>query len=150
MKILAPLAENGRINPDASIRDSQSVIINAPIQKVWEVLIDMPRWPEWNGDIKSVKVDEVKDGAEFRWTLNGSTLTSTIRKVQAPELLSWTGSTKGIKAIQVWRLEDSGDNQTIVSTEESLQGFLTLFFSHQKLHTTLLKWLERLKQRVEQ
>ena len=31
MKILGPLAKEGKINQDASVRDSQSTIINAPV-----------------------------------------------------------------------------------------------------------------------
>lgn len=149
MKVLAPLAESGRINSDASLRDSQSIIINAPIDKVWDILADMESWPEWNENIKSVSVPAFKEGQQFKWSINGSKINSTIRKIQAPEVLSWTGSAMGMKAIHVWTLEDAGDNQTIVSTEESLQGFFTLFFSHQKLHDTLLSWLNRLKQRAE-
>lgn len=149
MKVLAPLAESGKINPDASIRDSQSAIINAPIDVVWKALIDLEKWPEWNGNIKSVKIDKVEEGAQFKWNINGNSVSSTIRRIKAPELLSWTGNAMGIKAIHVWKLEEASDNQTIISTEESLQGILTLFFSHQKLHDTLLNWLECLKQHVE-
>lgn len=148
MKILGPLAKEGKINPDASVRDSQSIIINAPIEKVWAVFLNMSDWPNWNSDIKSIKVDEVKVGTHFSWNAGGATIKSTIRQIIDQELISWTGTSMGIKAIHVWKFEADGD-QTIVTTEESMQGFFTLFFSHQKLHSTLVNWLGSLKEKAE-
>ncbi|MEQ8470518.1 MAG: SRPBCC family protein [Marinoscillum sp.] len=149
MKTLGPLAQEGKINPDASIRDSQSIIINASIEKVWNAIIDIKGWSEWNPDIKSVKIESVEVGKSFSWNIGGTTINSTIRQIIPNELISWTGSAMGIKAIHVWRLEEAEGNQTIVTTEESMQGFFTLFFSHQKLHSSLLNWLDRLKQEAE-
>lgn len=150
MKTLAPLAEAGKINQEASLRDSQSIIINAPISKVWKLLSELEKWPDWNPDIKAVKADQFEVGQTFKWTINGTSLTSTLRMIKPEEALSWTGSVMGIKAIHVWSLEETEGNQTIVTTEESMQGFFTLFFSHQKLHATLLHWLDRLKQKAEE
>ncbi|HCX22144.1 MAG: polyketide cyclase [Flammeovirgaceae bacterium] len=148
MKILGPLAKEGKINQDASVRDSQSTIINAPVDVVWNILSDISKWPEWNTDIKSVTIDQVSVGANFSWTIGGSTIKSTIRQIKEKELISWTGTTMGIKAIHVWKFEADG-NQTIVTTEESMQGFFTLFFSHQKLHSSLLNWLDCLREAAE-
>lgn len=149
MKILVPLAQNGKINPDASLRDAQSTIIKAPLQEVWDILSDIEKWPEWNPDIKSASIGPFKVGSEFKWTLNGSTIKSTLQVIKEPELMAWTGTTMGTKTIHVWKLEETEPNQTIVSAEESLEGLFTLFLGHQRLHDTLLKWLERLKQRAE-
>jgi len=148
MKRLKPLAESGNINRDASIRDSQAIIINEHIDKVWEILTHIEDWPKWNEDIKSVDGAKLEVGSKFSWVLGGIHITSTVRKIESPELLTWTGTALGIKAIHVWKLEES-DGQTIVSTEESVEGFRTLLYNHQKLHSTLLNWLARLKQRVE-
>lgn len=148
MKTLGPLAKEGKINQDASVRDSQSTIINAPVEKVWQILSDLPNWPQWNPEIKSIKIDQVKVGADFIWNVSGNTIKSTIRQIKENEMISWTGTTRGIKAIHVWKLEADG-NQTIVTTEESWQGFFTLFFSHHKLHSSLLNWLDRLRATAE-
>lgn len=149
MKTLVPLAESGKINPEASIRDRQSIIINASIAKIWTILTDIKKWPDWNPAIKSTEIHAFEVGAIFKWNLGGSGLTSTIRSIKEPEVLSWTGSGMGMKAIHVWKLEKTEEDQTVVTTEESLQGFLTLFFSHQKLHSTLITWLDRLKAAAE-
>lgn len=148
MNKLKTLAVAGKINKNASIRDSKGTIINAPIDKVWETLIKIEDWPNWNKDIKSVEGSQLQVGSEFGWHLGGIHIHSIVQRIDTPELLAWTGTAFGIKAIHIWRLERS-DDQTIVSTEESVQGFRTLFYNHQSLHNTLLHWLDRLKQRVE-
>lgn len=150
MKTLAPLAQMGKINPEASIRDSQSTIILAPIDKVWDILTDINQWPEWNPDINSVQFEALKEGGTFKWDFRGTNNLSTFRMIKKPEVLSWTAGTIGLKSIHVWTLEATDSDRTIVTVDESLQGFRTLFYSHQKLHSTLLNWLEYLKQRAEE
>lgn len=150
MKFLAPLAEKGKINLEASIRDSQSIIIHAPIDIVWALLTDIERWPEWNKDIKDVQAGPIIAGATFKWEIGGNAFTSTIRMVKKPELISWTTRILGLKAIHVWRLEATDNDRTIVTTDESMEGFRTLFlYSHQKLHYTLLNWLESMRKQAE-
>lgn len=148
MKIIGPLAENGKINSEASIRDRQSIIINAEIDVIWKVLTDIANWPSWNKHIKSISGNTLEVGSQFEWSLNGIHIHSIVKKVTPPEQIAWTGTSLGVKAIYVWNLEKS-DNQTIVTAEESLQGLRTIFLGHQKIHNTLINWLEFLKQRVE-
>lgn len=149
MKASNKLASQGKINQNASLRDKQAVIVNAGIEKVWETLINFESWSTWNDQIKSMKIDKVEEGTKFKWTINGSSVTSSIQKISKPELLTWTGSFMGLKAIHVWKLEATEGNQTIVTTEESIQGFLTIFLGHQKLHDTLVYWLNKLKEASE-
>ncbi len=149
MKKLKPLAEEGKINQNASIRDSQVIIINAPIQEVWKVLTRIEDWPKWNPDIRSVEGHHLDVNSEFGWFLNGIHMVSKVRRIDAPELLTWTGRALGIKAIHIWKLEAS-DQQTIVSTEESVEGLRTLFYNHQSLHSNLRHWLDCLKLKIEQ
>ena len=150
MKILNPLAKDGKINEDAGVRDKQSIIINAPVEKVWNILVDIPNWPDWNQDIKIDRIGSVAEGESFKWQLQGQSIKSVIQKIEKHQLLTWTSQSQLTKAVNVWRCEDAGDNQTIVTIEESIQGFLTVFFGHQKLHNILLNWLGRLKKKAEE
>jgi uncharacterized protein YndB with AHSA1/START domain len=98
--------------------------IAADPETVWEVLTDLEGWPRWNPDVSSVALDgSLEPGATFRWKAGRATITSTIRKMERPSLIGWTGKTAGIDAIHVWRLEP-GDGGTLVRTEESWQGLL--------------------------
>ncbi len=148
---LSKLAKEGKINQKASTRDSQSTIVNAPIEKVWETLIDIAEWPNWNKDIKKVKFDKVEEGATFKLHLaNSRVFTSKFERIDKENILSWTSKTLWIKAIQVWSLEKTEEYQTIVTVEESMQGFLIPFIiSHYRLHFSLINWLSYLKSESE-
>ncbi len=147
---LINLAQEGKINQNASLRDSQSVIINASQEDVWNLLVDMDKWPTWNPDIQSVSVDKVEEGSTFTWKAGGTKIRSKIRKLDAPNEIAWTGRVLWIKAIHVWKFEKTEDYQTIVSSQESMQGFLLpIFISHYRLHSMLTNWLARLKEVAE-
>lgn len=149
MKKLEDLASTGKINSQANLVDKQSIIINAPVAEVWKVLTDFEKWKDWNPDISWVKLDQLASGESFTWKIKGSTIASKIIGLSEPEMISWVGSYMGIKAIHVWKLDKTDGNQTIVTNEESMEGFLTLFFGHRKLHETLISWLDRLKKEIE-
>jgi uncharacterized membrane protein len=149
MKKLEIQAQEGRINEQASIRDRQSIIINAPIAKVWNVLIDVNNWPQWNKDIKSASCAQVSAGSEFEWKILHKRFKSKFQAVNEPGLLTWTGKSKLVKSIFVWSLEAS-DSQTIVTVEESVEGIVIPLFNKQsKLHDVLIDWLEALKMKAE-
>ncbi|MGH3042124.1 MAG: SRPBCC family protein [Gaiellaceae bacterium] len=98
--------------------------IAADPETVWEVLTGFESWPSWNPDVRSVTLESaVEEGTVFRWKAGRATLTSTIRQVERPRLIGWTGKTTGIGAVHVWSLEPR-DGGTIVRTEESWAGFL--------------------------
>lgn len=149
MEELNKLAQAGKINQNASLRDRQAVIINGNIEIVWDTLYNINNWPKWHNKIQFVESNEIKEGSSFKWKINGSKINSTIQKIKKNELLTWTGEFLGLKAIHVWKLEETEGNQTIVTTEESMQGFLTLFLAHQTLHDTLTYWLKKLKEECE-
>ncbi len=149
MKDLALLASEGKINKSASMRDRQAIVINAPIEKVWAILVDINHWTDWNPSIKDCKLKELKVGAHFTWNINGNHLKSTLRQIDKPNALTWTGSFISVKAIHAWKLESADNYQTIVTTEESIQGLMTVFVSHPKLNKTLINWLDCLKKQAE-
>lgn len=150
MNKLIELAKEGRINENASIRDQHSIVINAPIQKVWNLLVDIKKWNEWNPSIVgvSIKGEKVIEKVNFSWRLNGYLAKSEIQKIDEPNVLSWTGISRNVKRIYVWQLE-SDDNQTIVTLSASLQGILIVLQSHQKVYNELIYWLECLKKATE-
>ncbi|MFC2087063.1 SRPBCC family protein [Bacteroidota bacterium] len=44
------------------------IIIDAPAERIWSILTDFEKFPEWNPFIKSVQ-GEVKEGEKFTVTL---------------------------------------------------------------------------------
>ena len=151
MKKLNALAQKGKINENAGIRDSHATIINADIEKVWNILIDMENWPSWNPEVKKVTLEgDVEEGTNFQWIQGRTHGNSQIQSVKKPHTLSWTSKAKLVKRIYVWSLEfDEG--QTIATVSASFQGaFVVLAENHQKVYNELLTWLELLKNKAEE
>lgn len=151
MKKLEALAKEGKINEDASIKDSHSIIINASVDTVWGIIRDAKKWSEWNGDIKDVNVPgELTEGTEFAWTFDGTKYNATVQALDDKgHTLSITGKSSWIKSVHVWQLEND-DTQTIATLSASLERtFAVLMNKHQKVHNDLLNWLERLKELAE-
>jgi uncharacterized protein YndB with AHSA1/START domain len=110
------------INEAAPVVGASEIEIAAAPETVWDVLIAIDRWPSWNPDIKSMSLQgTVAEGSVFRWKAGPGTVTSTIRRVEPPRLIAWTGKTFGVKAIHFYRLEPR-NGKTLVRTEESFEG----------------------------
>ena len=148
MDKLNTLALEGKINENASIKDQHSIIINCEIDKVWKILSDIEKWPEWNSNIRNVKLTgKVERDGSFQWRLDGTRISSQIQAVEPPSMLSWTGKSKWVKSIFVWQL-DADDQQTIATLAASFQGGI-LVNTHQKIYNELIKWLDNLKNIAE-
>jgi hypothetical protein len=110
------------INQEAPVVGASEIEIAAAPEKVWEVLAAIDRWPSWNPDIKSMAMQgDLAEGSTFRWKAGRATITSTIRRIEPPRLIAWTGKTFGLNAIHVYRLEPR-NGKTFVRTEESFEG----------------------------
>ena len=115
-------------DPNAPAFARSEVVVGAPIEVVWKVLTAIDAWPSWNHDVKAVAIDgELKVGAEFRWKAGPGTIISTIRRLEAPRSIAWTGRTPGVDAIHEWNLESYG-GQTRLVTAESWDGLFAKLF----------------------
>ena len=112
--------------------------VAASPEGVWDVLTDLESWPRWNPDVKSMSLEGgLAKGSVFRWRAGPGTITSTIQQVEPPRVIAWTGTTLGIKATHVYRLEPRGE-ATLVHTEESYEGLVA-----RVLRRSLQKTLEK-------
>jgi uncharacterized protein YndB with AHSA1/START domain len=126
------------VNRAAPVVAADEIEIAASPQAVWYVLTDLESWPRWNSDVKSMSMEgALAQGTVFRWRAGPGTITSTIQDLQPPTLIAWTGTTFGIKARHVYRLEPRGDG-TLVHTEESYEGLVARL-----LRGSLQKTLEK-------
>lgn len=98
--------------------------IAAPPEIVWEVIAGIATWPSWNHDVKSMTLEgPVAPGSTFRWKAGSSSLVSTLKVVDPPREIAWTGVTMGIHAVHVFRFESS-DGGTRAHSAESFRGFI--------------------------
>jgi uncharacterized membrane protein len=144
------LATQLQLNNDAPMISNHSILINAPIETVWETLADFENWCDWNDEIVSVKLlGEVSKDTTFVWKSNGATIKSRIARLDKPNTLAWSGKVLWIRAIHIWKLVESDDGVQ-VEVSESMEGFLsTLIVGQKKLDETLSNWLRALKTRCE-
>lgn len=125
----------------APVLGASEIEITAAPETVWDVLATIDAWPTWNPDVKSVAIDgDVAAGTQFRWKSGSGTITSTLRQVERPRLIAWTGRSYGLKAFHVWWLEPR-NGATRVRTEETFDGLVARVF-RRPLRKTLSNALE--------
>ncbi len=88
----------------------------------------------------------------FKWTNNGSKITSKIHTLEKNSKLGWIGKNFAAKAIHNWYLT-STEEGTKVRTEESMEGWL-ISLMKRKMNRILMddmtSWLESLKIECEE
>lgn len=141
-----------QVNQNAPVFQKNEMFIQADPEKVWNMLTDIPNWPNWNHKISKARLQGTPavDG-EFNWTINGANIRSTFHTVEKHRTLGWRGVTFGATAIHNWYLE-ARDGGTLVKVEESMEGWLIALFRkkmNRDLAADMQYWLEVLQQESE-
>jgi len=98
---------------------SSSAEIDAPLEKVWEIVADVESAPDWQGGMKDLEA--LEHDAEGRPTLVETAADAKVTTVKTrvrfsyepPTRLSWTQEKGDFKSIDgSWELEDLGDGRT--------------------------------------
>jgi carbon monoxide dehydrogenase subunit G len=140
------------IDRSAPVIAAGEIEVSADPETVWAVISDLERWPSWNPEVKSLELEgDVAEGSVFRWKAGPGTITSTLRVVDRPRMIGWTGKTLGIGAVDIYRLEPK-DTGTVVRTEESWDGLLARLLRgrmRKTLQGSIDAGLDRLKAEAE-
>lgn len=140
------------INEEAPVTCRETITIEAPREKVWDILSNIDEWPTWEPEISKTKLNgELQPGTTFTWKTGGSKIKSTLHTVEPYSHFGWTGNVFGISAIHNWALTES-KGITKVEVAESMEGFLAGVFkkSLQKtLDNNMHNWLGFLKTACE-
>jgi uncharacterized protein YndB with AHSA1/START domain len=145
------LAASGQIQPDAPVKASLHLAIDAPPERIWSLLTHVSDWPRWHAAIKQVQLNgPVAPGTAFTWTLGSTGIHSRIALVSPNAAFAWTGSAYMAKAIHVWKLQPLSNGRTLVAVDESMDGFLLKhFYSSDELRAADKSWLDDLKRAAE-
>ncbi len=107
-----------------------SIIIHAPLEKVWKTFTDLTCWKDWNTVIRDIR-------SEKNTLYNNSVLKCSFRPFRFPinvnikiqeifpyERIVWLASKTGLTAYHefLFRKHDKG---VIVTSKETFTGFLT-------------------------
>lgn len=112
-----------QIDGNAPVTARGKIAVAASRDVIWDLLTTMDRWPDWNPDVQTATQPD----------------------------LGWTGTSMGMHAVHVWRLETDGQ-QTIARTEESWSGPLPRLLPgrmRKSLRKTLDSWLSHLETEAE-
>ena len=103
----------------AALNGSSTAEIDAPIERVWELVQDVESAPDWQGGLKAMRAIERDDDGratlcEADTDAKVRTIKSTIRfAYDGPTRLSWTQEKGELKSVQgSWTLEDLGGGRT--------------------------------------
>ena len=140
------------IDKNAPLFSRDEILIDAPLSTVWGLHTDISSWSEWLPDIDSSTIEEpLAVGTIFHWQTFGLSIESTIREIEPPRRIVWSGPAQGITAIHVWTMTPS-ENGVRVHTEESWDGDPVRAQPEemqQALDGSLRAWLQNLKQKAE-
>jgi len=116
------------VDSSAPVVGNAEIVINAPVDLVWEVLSDFEGWPKWNKSVSKIRLGgPLEVGTSFNWVGGGSKIASRLEEIDKPNRLAWSGKTLGIKAVHVWKFRVS-EKGTLVHTEESFDGLIVRIF----------------------
>lgn len=139
-------------NPNALVKATKSITIEASPEKVWAVLTDINHWATWQTDISRPTLNgPLQSNTTFDWKTGGAGIHSTLHTVEPNKSLGWTGKTFGMYAIHNWTLTEVASG-TQVSVDETMEGFLAGLFKksfNRNLDRDMQHWLELLKAEVE-
>jgi coenzyme Q-binding protein COQ10 len=104
----------------APLTGSSTEEIDAPLDRVWELVEDVERAPEWQGGLKGMHA--LERDADDRAVLCEADTDAKVRTVKsivrfdysgAPNVLAWTQEKGDLKSVEGrWELEDLGDGRT--------------------------------------
>jgi uncharacterized protein YndB with AHSA1/START domain len=147
---VAGFTAGSRTMPKA--RSQATIMINAPIEKVWGLVVDIDHWPRWNKSVETAHLKgAVAKGSVFDWKSGGFGIRSTFQDVVPMKRLSWTGQTLGTSALHSWEFTITGKG-VVVTTAETFDGWLPSLMPgtmQKKLDDTLPALLASLKVAAE-
>ncbi len=87
----------------------RDVEINAPVEKVWNVLINPAYWPQWFPGVESVSgATSISRGESIEWTGNGKTGRATVMQMEPQKRLVIQTQVGSDKDEHVFVLHPSG------------------------------------------
>ena len=136
---------------------SRSIVVNAPPEKVYDIVINYDRYPEWLTEVKKIRTsdrkgNEVKVHYEVDFKVKTIRYTILVRE-ERPQRMSWSfvegevmKDNKGS-----WVLEPEGEGKTKVtySVEVTVGPLVPKSILNTLVDQSLPKMLEAVKRRVE-
>jgi len=143
----------------AEIKAEKSIVVNAPVEKVWKLMLDVASWPQWFPTLKTaglVSGDSLAKGSVFyfKLALKGPALKMKVAVVESEprKRVAWTGGMLGVHAVHSFDFEAEGQKTKVVSKEVfqgPMVGALKILFNDADLARLHQDWIQALKAAAE-
>lgn len=140
-------AKQGTVDGEAPVYAAAELDVDAPLDRLWQVLSDVAQWPSWMPSVSSVRLDSaVRVDAGFSWVNSRVPLRSTFAVVEPMRELTWSGISMGIKAVHRNTFQELPGGRVRVRTEESMAApLLPLLFGSRQLRSSQVEMLASLQ-----
>lgn len=99
---------------------TETIVVSAPAEVVWDVLADVARWPEWTESMREVGLLDsppLREGSRVRIKQPRlPTVTWTVEEVVPVQSFSWAARSGGVHTVADHRLDPAPDG-TVVTLE---------------------------------
>jgi len=110
------------VDAGAPVLAHHEIDIQASLQSVWALHVDVNGWTSWNPDMTSAHLEGVfGPGISFDWESYGFPVTSTVYGVDPHHRILWGGTAGGITGVHEWLFTPTAGG-VHVTTNESFSG----------------------------
>ena len=114
------------------IHVERTIEINAPPERVWGVMNDVERWPEWTESMKSVERLDTGDfsvGSKAKLKIRRSPNANvwTVTELTPNRSFSWETNSGGVKGVAKHVIEQVGSGSKVTLTVD-LSGIVATLF----------------------
>jgi coniferyl-aldehyde dehydrogenase len=125
--ILSFMLRQTRTTSGAPIEVRNAAVIHASVERVWDLLTDVERWPSWWRACQWVRLESPSSAASvvFRWKAHPVKLRSAVVKSDRPHSFAITADATGVHAERAFTLRPTPDgSSTVVVSHETQVGLL--------------------------
>ena len=108
---------------------TNEIVIDAPAERVWDLLSDVERWPSWYRACKWVRVESTgaTQPVSFRWKAHPVVLRSTVVSSERPRTFAIVADGLGVHADRTFTLRPAPNGLgTVVVSYETQTGLMPL------------------------
>ncbi|GAB3830685.1 SRPBCC family protein [Kribbella italica] len=142
------------VDRKAPVISTASVVVKAPLTKIWRLHTDVDQWSQWIPEITPAKKKTpgpLRAGSVFEWSPQNMKVESKVVKVKTLRCTAWGAPVNGITGVHLFTFKPVRGG-VLVTTEESWAGppvDADVAGAQASLDAGLKDWVLRLKTTAE-
>ncbi|MEU4656368.1 SRPBCC family protein [Streptomyces sp. NPDC023723] len=142
------------VDKSAPVVSRASVLIKAPLKKIWNLHTDIDAWSAWIPEITpaaKLTPGPLRPGSVFTWSPQNMKVTSTVTEVRRLRCTAWGAPVNGIDGVHLFTFKPVRGG-VLATTEESWSGApveADVPGNQAALDAGLTDWMNRLKATAE-